>query len=102
MSIKKVSILCLCWAAIFSLITIESVLAQQKQVKPREIKMDTNFDGVVDRVEIYDKDKVIIRVEADTSGDGKMNEWIYYKNGNPAKAEKDTNGDGKPDTWLAY
>jgi len=102
MSVKKVSVLCLCLVAIFSLIIIEAALAQSSQIKPREIKMDTNFNGVVNRVEVYDKNKVIIRVEADTNGDGKMNEWIFYKNGSPAKAEKDTKGDGKPDTFLTY
>jgi len=101
MSIKKVSVLCLCFVAIFGLLNAEAALTQ-KQIKPREIRMDTNFDGVVDRVEVYDKNKIVIKIEADTTGNGKMNEWVYYKNGNPTKAEKDTNGDGKSDTWLAY
>ena len=101
MSKRKVSILCLCLIVMFSLVNIKSALAQ-KQIKPREIRMDTNFDGVIDRIEVYDKNKVVIRIEADTTGNGKMNEWVYYKDGNPAKAEKDTNGDGKPDTFLTY
>jgi len=99
---KKTSVLCLYVVVVFNLITIEAALAKTQQIKPREIKMDTNFNGVVNRVEVYDKNKVIIRVEADTSADGKMNEWVYYKNGNPDRAEKDTNGDGKPDTFLTY
>ena len=100
---KKVGILCLCWVGALGLMSIEPVSAQKlKQPRPKEIRMDRNYDGVIDRVEVYDEKGIIIRVEADTTGDGKMNEWIYYKKGNPTKAEKDVNGDGKVDTFLTY
>ncbi len=76
--------------------------AKASQVKPKEIKMDRNYDGVVDRIEIYDLKGVITRVESDTNGDGKIDEWVYYEEGIPVKGEKDINGDGKPDTTLYY
>jgi len=86
------------------------VLAEQQkpaalkttQVKPREIKIDRNYDGVIDRVEVYNSNGSIIRVEADSNADGKIDEWVYYEANKPVRAEKDTNKDGKPDTWLNY
>lgn len=100
---KKVGVFCLLLAAVIVFIPIDSALSQQNtELSPKEVKLDTNFDGIVDRVEVYDDNKVIVRVEADTSGDGKINEWINYENGKPAAAEKDNNGDGKPDTFVTY
>ena len=68
----------------------------------REIKLDRNYDGKIDRLEVYDKTGTIVRVEADTTGNGKMNEWIHFKGGIRSKAERDVNGDGKADTFLTY
>lgn len=101
---KKVGVFCLLLAAVIVFIPIGPALSQSqnKDLIPKEVKLDTNFDGIVDRVEIYDSNKVIVRVEADTSGDGKINEWINYEKGKPATAEKDNNGDGKPDTFVTY
>ena len=96
---KKVGILCMVLA--LGLIGVKLVSAQQR-LRPKEIKMDRNGDGVIDRVEAYDSKGVITRVEADTTGDGKMNEWVYYKKGNATKGERDVNADGKPDTFLTY
>ncbi|MBU0548690.1 MAG: hypothetical protein KJ710_02965 [Candidatus Omnitrophica bacterium] len=76
--------------------------AKASQVKPKEIKVDRNYDGVVDRIEIYNAKGVIIRNESDTNSDGKIDEWIYYEVGVPIKGEKDINGDGNPDTTLIY
>jgi len=74
----------------------------QQQVKPREVKMDRNYDGVIDRTEVYDPKGIIIRVETDTNGDQKIDEWVYYEAGVPVKGEKDINADGKPDTVIVY
>jgi len=76
--------------------------APQQQVKPKEVKIDRNYDGVIDRIESYDAKGVITRIETDTNGDGKMDEWVYYEEGVPVKGEKDLNADGKPDTVLIY
>ena len=80
----------------------EARRAQVQQFRAREIRLDRNYDGIVDRIEIYDEKGVIIRIETDTTGNGKMNEWIYFKDGNPTKGERDINEDGKVDTWLRY
>ena len=76
--------------------------AAQKQFVPKRVEVDSNFDGKVDRVEYYDANGQISRVEVDSKGTGKTDEWIIYKNGVPVKKEKDTNGDGKPDVWITY
>jgi len=73
-----------------------------QQVKPREVKIDRNNDGKVDHIEIYDAKGMIVRVENDTTGNGKINEWIYYENGIPVKAERDLTGSGKPNMTLFY
>jgi hypothetical protein len=79
---------------------METVKASQ--VKPKEIKVDRNYDGLVDRTEIYDAKGVVTRVEVDINGDGKTDEWVYYEEGIPVKGAKDINGDGNSDTTLFY
>jgi len=76
--------------------------ATEESFKPRKIQVDTNHDGKVDRVEVFDRDGNVMRVEADTTGDGKTDEWIYYTSGKPVKSEKDTNADGTADVWMEY
>ena len=73
-----------------------------ERIMPKKAEIDTNADGKVDRIENYGDDGVIASIESDTDGDGKFDEWLYYKNGKLVKAAKDTNGDGKEDTWLTY
>lgn len=73
-----------------------------KQIVPKKVQMDTNYDGKVDRIEIYDNDGHISRVESDTNNDTIIDEWITFENGNPSKKEKDTNADGKADVFVEY
>jgi len=80
----------------------EKVAVAPQQVNPKEIKMDLNYDGIVDHTEVYDAEGAVTRVESDVNADGKMDEWVYYENGKPVKAEKDSNKDGVPDTWIKY
>jgi hypothetical protein len=74
----------------------------QKQFKPKRVEVDSNYDGKVDRIETYDENGVISRVDVDSMGKGVMDEWVIYKNGIPLKKEKDSNGDGKADVWVNY
>ena len=76
--------------------------AGEEKFTPKKVEVDSNYDGVIDRIEYYDKNGQISRVESDTNFDGKYDEWVHYRNGKVIKAEKDTNGDGKPDTWIEY
>jgi hypothetical protein len=69
---------------------------------PREVKKDLNFDGKVDRIEKFDAKGQIAEIIADTTGDGKMDNWAYFNEGKIQKAERDSDADGKPDTYVAY
>jgi hypothetical protein len=73
-----------------------------KQVPPKKVTMDTNYDGKADRVELYDSDGQIERLETDTNDDGVIDEWVTFEKGRPVKKEKDTNADGKPDVFVEY
>jgi len=55
----------------------------------------------IDRREVY-ANGVMIRVEADTNGDGRPDQWETYKTGALETAALDENGDGRPDRRLTY
>ncbi|MBP7056784.1 MAG: hypothetical protein KBB52_08020 [Candidatus Omnitrophica bacterium] len=76
--------------------------ASQAKVTPKKVEVDSNFDGKVDRTEIYDTSGQISRVEVDSNGDGKIDEWIIYENGKPVQDQRDSNNDGKVDVWIEY
>jgi hypothetical protein len=80
----------------------EQAKSGKQQFKPKEIKIDRNFDGVAERTEVYDDKGFIQRVEVDSDADGKVDEWVYYEKGVAVKGEKDTNKDGKADTTMFY
>ena len=48
----------------------------------------------------YDEKGQIIREEVDSTGSGRTDTWITYKDGIPVLQAVDTNKDGKPDTWY--
>ena len=79
-----------------------AISTRSQKIKPQEIKLDRDHDGVIDKVETYTVDGIIVKSETDTNGDSKIDEWVFYENGKPVKAKKDTNRDGKADTWLKY
>lgn len=101
---NKILVFSLC-AGLF-LFNNHPVSAQQPQAeqkpKPREISLDTNHDGKVDRLEVYDEKGVITRVEASTNNDGKMNEKVFFENGVRVRAERDADGNGQTDTIVTY
>jgi len=41
-------------------------------------------------------------IEADRNGDGKLDEWLHYKDGRISNIEADDNFDGKIDRWTTY
>lgn len=88
------------------IVLLSSVFAEQpaakQQFKPKEIKIDRNYDGIVERTEIYDDKGLVQRVEVDSDADGKINEWIYYERGVAVKGGKDLNKDGKADITMIY
>ena len=83
---RRLFILCLSLMSVVLLNVNTTVLAQNKgpsteQFRPKQVKIDTNHDGTVDRIESYDDKGVIVSLKIDTTGDGKMDEKIFYKNG---------------------
>ena len=73
-----------------------------KKFIPKTISVDSNHDGKADSVEYYDAKGDIVRVESDTTGDGAVDEWMYFENWKPSKKAQDTDGDGKADIWVNY
>ncbi|MBN1794838.1 MAG: hypothetical protein JW844_07745 [Candidatus Omnitrophica bacterium] len=71
-------------------------------VAPKVVRVDSDFNGKIDRFEYYNDEGKVEKVELDRSGDGAIDEWVTYKDGKPLSSERDTNGDGKPDVWLEY
>ena len=80
----------------------EQPTAAKQQFKPKTIKVDRNYDGIAERIEVYDDKGLIQRVEVDSDADGKVDEWVYYEKGVAVKGEKDLNKDGKADTAMIY
>ena len=96
----------LLFVSLFMLSTLgfseEGKKSADAKIYPEKVEADKNYDGIPDYAEYYKGDK-IIRREADTDFDGKMDEWTTFdENGKPIKAERDTNKDGKPDAWIYY
>jgi len=75
---------------------------QQVVLTPKRVEIDSNFNGKIDRIEYYDDKGQPVKIEADTTGDGVLNESIIYENGKPVKGSRDTNADGEPDIWVEY
>jgi hypothetical protein len=83
-------------------------------------ELDTDFDGVVDRIEYYAPlaagsgsgtvgtsgaapgGGVLTRVESSSRPDGKITRSEYYEGGLRTRAEEDTDGDGRLDKWETW
>ena len=68
--------------------------------KKRELtmeRMDTDFDGTVDVVSIFEQAQ-LVRKEYDTNFDQKVDLWRFFEEGN-IKKEADLNYDGEIDCW---
>ncbi|MDP2913413.1 MAG: hypothetical protein Q8N91_05335 [Candidatus Omnitrophota bacterium] len=90
-------------ASIFTpALSAEEKKAGEEVIMPKKVSTDSNYDGKVDRTEVYDTTGNIKKTELDRNADGKTDEWVTYDKGRPAKTERDTNGDGLPDVWIEY
>ena len=69
---------------------------------PKKREIDTDYDGRVDRIEIYDSEGRVARLDIDTDGDGIFEEWMIFEKGKPKINGKDRNKDGRTDTWIEY
>jgi len=83
-------------------------------------ELDTDFDGVVDRIEYYAPRSAgsgsstvgtsgaapgggaLTKVEISSRPDGKVTRSEYYEDGLRTRAEEDTDGDGRIDKWETW
>ena len=63
--------------------------------------MDTDFDGTVDVVSIFEQAQ-LVRKEYDTNFDKKVDLWRFFEEGNIVKKEADLNYDGEIDYWEYF
>jgi hypothetical protein len=73
-----------------------------QKIMPKEVRVSTKHNDIIDRIEFYDDNGKISRIEVSTKGDGKMDEKVYYKDGIAVKGEKDANGNGIIETTMFY
>jgi len=68
-----------------------------------EVK-DINGDGIPDLWIYYNprKPSEIMRQEESTKGDGRVDTWSYFKDGQLIRRDVDTKGVGRPDTVFSY
>lgn len=64
--------------------------------------MASEFDGRFPIEKFYDSEERLLRVERDTSGDGQVDTWEYFEDGERDRIGWDTSGDGQPDTFDHY
>jgi hypothetical protein len=64
-------------------------------------RMDTDFDGVVDVVSIFEAAQ-LVRKEYDTNFDKLTDLWRFFEDGNIVKKEADLDYDGDVDYWEYF
>jgi hypothetical protein len=64
---------------------------------------DNNGDGVPERVLFFASGTdTLLRFEEDSNGDGQIDTWQSYENGEPTRRLRDTDADGEVDVWEEY
>ena len=77
-------------------------IRRDKKLRNEAEAYDFNYDGTFDDYYIYE-DGVLIRREVDSNFDGKIDLWVYLKNGSYIRGyEKDSNFDGILDKVKLY
>lgn len=66
------------------------------------MELDTNHDGTLDLIRVFDDKGALESEEADRNYDGKSDIWISYKDGLIAKQAFDTTFSGKPNEFHYY
>jgi metal-dependent HD superfamily phosphatase/phosphodiesterase len=74
----------------------------EAKIMPKKAQVDANFNGKVDRVEIYDASGNPVEIDVDANEDGVFEEQIFYRDGKLVKSARDSNNDGKVDVWVEY
>jgi hypothetical protein len=64
---------------------------------------DDNGDGLPERILFFASGSdTLLRFEEDSNGDGRVDTWQVYANGELTQRLRDTNGDGTVDVWEEY
>ncbi len=66
----------------------------------KTVEVDSNYDGVVDRVIRFDLEGKTDYEEYDFDLDGIIDTFYYYDETGLARQELDSNGDGEIDIWV--
>ncbi len=66
----------------------------------KRIEVDSNYDGIIDRVIRFDVDGKTDYEEYDFDFDGLIDTYYYYGESGLERQELDTNGDGEIDIWV--
>ncbi len=64
------------------------------------VKIDRDYNGLVDYMVSYDENQKKIYEEMDFNSDGEMDDFYYYSGGKMTRREIDSNYDGKVDIWV--
>jgi len=80
---------------------IDQIALFDKRGRIIKLEIDSNADEVMDRFQYYEKEQ-IIRVESDADLNGRIDTWEYYKNGQLARVERDEKGIGKISLKIFY
>ncbi len=64
------------------------------------IYYDSDFDGAIDYVHVFNKDNQRIEEHLDYNRDGEMDDFYYFANDVLQRREIDTNFDTKVDVWV--
>ena len=75
---------------------IDAVYLYEWGGKVKEEILDTNYDGRMDNWRSY-KNGSLVEDQIDSNADGSVDIWFYIDQGKIIRLEKDTTGDGKPD-----
>jgi hypothetical protein len=98
----------------FSIIlaVVAALLTAPAWAQEKIMRQDTNEDGKIDQIALFDRRGKIIKLEIDSNADELMDRFQYYEreqiiwfyNGDEEaiRAEKDLTGDSRVDTWYHY
>ena len=76
---------------------VDAVYYYEWSGKVKEEVLDTDYDGKMDNWRGYEDGSLVID-QLDSNQDGSVDLWFYVDRGKIIRLEKDTTGDGKPDT----
>jgi hypothetical protein len=80
---------------------VDAVYYYEWSGKVKEEVLDTDYDGKMDNWRGYEDGSLIID-QLDSNQDGSIDLWFYVDRGKIIRLEKDTTGDGKPDTISEF